>query len=267
MVTIPSIVSEQQRFETHPHGTIFLHFNDDTFDRSSMVDHASLKILLPAVRDAIITRIQIHQVMSNGRSKKRYLIDSKIVYLSDRNSKWCEFDVSSAVNRWISYDEEILYLVVRCPRCNQRGYNVTPVEAATINLLLNADSTRDKRSSKQEFYYRKDRKTDCRKESKKCCRQEMNFDLEKLGFSFIIQPKKFDAGICKGRCPPYYNAAHNHAMLQGIMWKKNKTATPRVCCAPSKLTHLEVLTVDEEDPTKLAVRDLANMIVLECACS
>lgn len=232
-----------------------------------MVDHSLLRMLIPPVRDEIITRIQIHQIIKNGKTKKRHLVDSKNVYLSDRDAKWCEFDVTLAVKSWMASGEDNLKLELHCPKCNQRRYDLRPVEPAVINVLVNSDSTREKRSVSPEFHYRKDRRTDCKVGGKKCCRQEMNFDLDKLGFSFIIQPKRYDAGICKGRCPPNYNAAHNHAVLQGIMWKKNKTATPRVCCAPSKLTHLEVLTVDEEDPTKLAVRDLPNMIVLECACS
>lgn len=271
MLIVFLIVSEERgTVERRPHGTLVFNFDADSFDRSSAVDHSSLRMLLPPVRDELITRIQIHQVIEDGRGRKnRYLIDSKNVYLSDRDAKWCEFEVTSAVKRWMALGREnSLKLELHCPKCNQRRYDLRPVEPAVINVLLvSGDSARERRSVSPEFQYRKDRRTDCKMGGKKCCRQEMNFDLEKLGFSFIIQPKRYDAGICKGRCPPNYNAAHNHAVLQGIMWKKNKTATPRVCCAPSKLTHLEVLTVDEEDPTKLAVRDLPNMIVLECACS
>lgn len=267
MINYLFLVSEHNTFKSSPHDALVLHFDDQTFDPTADVDHSTLRMLLRPIRDETIARIQIHQIISNGDTKKRYLVDSKNVYLSNKDSKWSEFEVTSAVKRWISSGEETLHLEVHCPKCHQRGYTVSSIGPAVINLFLNTENTRDKRSLSTEFHYRKDRKTDCKRDSKKCCRQEMNFDLDKLGFNFIIQPKRFDAGICKGRCPPYYNAAHNHAVLQGIMWKKNKTATPRVCCAPSKLANLEVLTVDEEDPTKLAVRDLTNMIVLECACS
>lgn len=263
------IVSEQYTsYEDRPHGATVLQFDVQSLDHSTMVEHASLRMLLPPANHEALVRIQIHLLLSNGKTRKRYFVDSKHVYLSDRDPKWSEFEITSAIKRWISFEgSDDLRLEIHCPKCNQRNYKIVPAEPAVINLLLSKDTARDRRSLSHEFHFRKDRKTDCRKDSKKCCRQEMNFDLDKLGFGFIIQPKRFDAGICKGRCPPYYNAAHNHAVLQGIMWKKNKTLTPRVCCAPSKLTHLEVLTVDEEDPTKLMVRDLPNMIVLECACS
>lgn len=251
-------------------GVHHLYFGSRSFDQWTTVDQATLRMLLPAVGEDMSVHVQIYQVIDIENSKKLHIVSHKHIYLSARHSKWCEFDVTSVVMKWVR-DANVengvdLHLELNCLKCLQAGISLKPLESV-LNVLMNTEVGRDRRSLDQLLYYRNDRKTDCQKNSKKCCRQEMIFDLEKLGFNFIIQPKKFDAGVCKGRCPPYYNAAHNHAVLQGIMWKSNKTLMPRVCCAPSKLTHLEVLTVDEEDPTKLIVRDLANMVVLECACS
>jgi integrin beta 8 len=90
-------------------------------------------------------------------------------------------------------------------------------------------------------------------------------DLE--GFGFILQPKSFDAGYCKGRCPARYNPAHRHALLQSLIRKQNRDRAPRPCCAPNKLADMEILHADDEDPTKLKVTKWQNLRVLECACS
>jgi integrin beta 8 len=90
-------------------------------------------------------------------------------------------------------------------------------------------------------------------------------DLE--GFGFVLEPKSFDAGYCKGRCPPRYNPAHRHALLQSLIWKQNRDRAPRPCCAPNKLTDLEILHLDEEDNSKLKVSKWKDIGVLECACS
>lgn len=214
-------------------------------------------------------RVQVYQVLDRQRTR---LIDERDVFLVAGATKWVEFDVTKAVRNWIENSEQNLGLELHCAECKKRGHHSiladdhrTPV----INALITVDSNvREKRSAEQTLFYEKNRKTDCHNSnSKRCCRHKMDFDLTQLGMDFIIQPKKFDGGICKGRCPPRYNAAHNHAVLQSLMWKKNKNLTPRVCCAPSKLQHLEILTVDEDDPAKLTVKRWENMIVLECACS
>jgi integrin beta 8 len=87
------------------------------------------------------------------------------------------------------------------------------------------------------------------------------------GFGFILEPKSFDAGYCKGRCPPRYNPANHHALLQSLIWKQDRDRAPRPCCAPNKLTDLEILHMDDKDPTKLKVSKWKDIGVLECACS
>lgn len=118
------------------------------------------------------------------------------------------------------------------------------------------------------LYRRTSRRTDCSHENKRCCRHQMEVVFKELkGFEFIIQPKMFDAGYCRGRCPPRYNPAHHHALLQAMVWKQDRSRAPRPCCAPSRLVEMEVLHVDERDASKLKVSTWSDMRVLECACS
>ncbi|EDV90936.1 GH23994 [Drosophila grimshawi] len=94
---------------------------------------------------------------------------------------------------------------------------------------------------------------------------DMKKDIK--GFEFIIHPKTFDAGYCRGRCPPRHNPAHHHALLQSLMWQQDHNSVPRPCCAPSKLTELEILHFDEEHTDKLKISTWSDMQVVECACS
>ena len=105
-------------------------------------------------------------------------------------------------------------------------------------------------------------------------------DLE--GFGFIYQPTEFDAAFCSGRCPPRYHPLNDHSLLQSLMHLKSKKAAKvnrsrgmgsgkakikNPCCAPSQFENMDILHLDELDPTKLRVTNWKNIIVSECACS
>lgn len=157
------------------------------------------------------------------------------------------------------------------------------------------------------------RRTDCKVETlstdngtehgvgvNKCCREQMRVVFADIpGFDFIVEPKLFDAGLCRGRCPAKYNPATRHAFIQSLLWKKynnnnrregqaagghgrsrrkvrheGAAATtkapqppPKPCCAPSKLDQLQIIHVDETDPNSLKVTTWKEMAVVECACS
>jgi integrin beta 8 len=87
------------------------------------------------------------------------------------------------------------------------------------------------------------------------------------GFGYIYAPQHFDAGYCKGRCKYLHNLANQHALFQSLVRKKHKDRAPKLCCAPNKLSDLEILHVDENDTTKLKVTTWSDTTVEECACS
>ncbi|XP_050426074.1 uncharacterized protein LOC126836577 [Adelges cooleyi] len=137
----------------------------------------------------------------------------------------------------------------------------------------------------------------------KCCREEMRVVFADIpGFDFIIEPKWFDAGLCRGRCPAKYNPATRHAFIQSLLWKQHAPRRqqqeteqaqrygrhrmrhggkrdggdsaaaqppppPKPCCAPSKLDRLQIVHIDELNPTNLKVTTWKEMAVVECACS
>lgn len=134
----------------------------------------------------------------------------------------------------------------------------------------------------------------------KCCREQMRVVFAEIpGFDFIIEPKWFDAGLCRGRCPAKYNPATRHAFIQSLLWKKHNNSNrggdnreraqgrsrrkvrhggdssgaktlqppPKPCCAPSKLDQLQILHVNEMNPSLLKMTTWKEMAVVECACS
>lgn len=211
----------------------------------------------------------------------RVLVDTRTVPLKEvyPSSRWIEFDVSQAVENWKSGASN-LGLEIHCAGCDGMGVHIvhdtsTYSDSPELSPVLNVVGKmlhREKRSRQHRHYLQntkhRPRKTDCTKENHKCCRHTMDVVFKELkGYEFIIQPKNFDAGYCRGKCPPRYNPANHHALLQSLIWKHDKTKATRPCCAPSKLMELEVLHVDENDHSKLKVSTWSDMRVLECACS
>lgn len=175
---------------------------------------------------------------------------------------WTELDLTEAVRSRLFDDGDSVTLELSCRKCLfPRLVENSSWPGVNLNVItLDNSGSRKKRSSR----------TDCYKDNhrKRCCRHTMDVVFKDLpGFEFIIQPYSFDAGYCKGRCPARYNPAHHHALLQSLIWKQDRQRAPRPCCAPSKLADLEILHLDQDDPSVLKVSTWKNMRVLECACS
>ncbi|KAL2735147.1 hypothetical protein V1477_013403 [Vespula maculifrons] len=229
------------------------------------------------------------------RSRKRSPQVRRKIRLDDpRDSKWLEFDVTDLTISSFLDEPKILEFEIEFLQNGKR--NRRNIDLPVLNLFTTSYETminnnnynnnynnynnnnnnnnnkvnrRRKRGAPEQLLsLHKGRRTECRGDNKKCCRHEMTVIFKDLkGFEFIVQPKTFDAGYCKGRCPPRYNPAHHHALLQSLIWKEDRRKAPRPCCAPSKLAELEILYFDENDSTSLKVSNWKNMRVLECACS
>lgn len=238
----------------------------------STVDHSTLRFLLSSQYNQIQSlNILIYESLQSGAARrlisKRKLLNQN----QPQASQWIEFDLTDAVLSTLN--EENHHLILQLEFQQQNGI---PIEYIIFSPVLNIFTTtynsrtiRNKRGAHDQLIsLHKGRRTECRGDNKKCCRHQMTVIFKDLkGFEFIIQPKTFDAGYCKGRCPPRYNPAHHHALLQSLIWKEDRRKAPRPCCAPSKLAELEILYFDENDPTKLKISNWKNMKVLECACS
>ncbi|KMQ93651.1 bone morphogenetic protein 7 [Lasius niger] len=247
----------------------FLYFpvtvSDDTEDVT--VDHASLRFLLQGDH----RRPRDLEVLVYLRTpiSRRLLLRRKISQIQTTDSRWLELDFTEAVAGWLerNLDNHGLELeFLHDGRPTRRDISYT-----TLNVFTALESGgRRKRSTPEELMsLHKGRRSKCKGDNnKKCCRHELTVMFKDLeGFEFIVFPKGFDAGYCKGRCPPRYNPAHHHALLQSLLWKEDRKRVPKPCCAPSKLDQLMILYFDENDSTRLKVSYWKSIQVLECACS
>lgn len=262
------------------------------------IEYATLRLFVSglepeeAVRRGNTVEMQVNRVLQpdeepevndDGTTRasevRRLLVDHRRIHLAASASKWTEFDVTKAVEAWVGAGASNLGLEVECRECSRRGVTLVTQDtegsnssiSPILNVLANVHvevSSRQKRSSDPLHSAHRSRRTECRKDGQRCCRHKMEVVFKDLeGFGFVLEPKSFDAGYCKGRCPPRYNPAHRHALLQSLIWKQNRDRAPRPCCAPNKLTDLEILHLDEEDNSKLKVSKWKDIGVLECACS
>lgn len=236
-------------------------------DESASVDHATLRLLLHSHYSERSDHVDVLLYLKTFHSR-RLIVQKRIEGSSSRDSRWIELDSTAAVSSWHEAGLENLGLELEFLRDGQ------PVQRAFSAPVLNVfaeltPSGRSKRSTPEELMsLHKGRRTKCKGESKKCCRHELTVMFKDLkGFEFIVYPKTFDAGYCKGRCPPRYNPAHHHALLQSLLWKEDRKKVPKPCCAPSKLDQLMIVYFDENDSTQLKVSYWKNIQVLECACS
>lgn len=253
-----------------------------------------------------VLKLKIYQRLSHGKrlllDSRKFEFNQSV---GNTHSQWVQFDATRAVESWLRERQSNQGVEVQCDNCFREGarilngmsssFHIQDVGADDANLVpvLNIISRlgatyeelrSNEHSNSGEGVHHHNlptlpngrqrtsgvtvAKNSCRKPNQRCCRHSMEVVFKKIkGFEFIIQPKVFDAGYCRGHCPPRYNPAHHHAMLQSLIWKQNPKNAPRPCCAPSKLVELEVLHVDEKDSERLKISTWANMRVVECACS
>lgn len=101
-----------------------------------------------------------------------------------------------------------------------------------------------------------------------CQRRWLSIDFEMLGWNdWIVAPLKYDAYFCQGDCRLPLHAhmnATNHAIVQSIINSVNPAAAPKPTCAPTELSALSLLYLNEFDVVTL--KTYSNMIVEACGC-
>ena len=225
--------------------------------------------------------IRVYQLLDPNLYKgKRNLLNSQRIYIEPNTVRWADMVVTSAVNSWLNGESVNYGLQLECSNCRQRGVNIlirpennslVPVlnVLAEIYLPLLNTTHRFPREASSDSHLENLQHVKCEESGAKCCRRSYIVNFNQVPeLKFILQPTSLDLGYCKGRCPPLYNPAHYHALLQSLIWRNNKKGQmPRPCCAPSKLDFLEILYADEHNNSKLKVVKWTNVSLVECACS
>lgn len=232
-----------------------IHFNSSIFPRLTLVSSATLSVQLhlPGVGgECKVTAVQAVDGSDGITLDTVTSSDDKIVIL----------DITHAVQAWVLDDSSNKGVVLVSEGCK-----VTSGDTAEIHLLVEQVKSRQKRSQERRR----------KKQPKKCRIRPMNVRFEDLaGFDFIYMPREFDASFCKGKCPPRYQPMNDHSLLQSLMYIKSsreafksgeKSKIKKPCCSPSQFESLDILHLDEADPTRLKVTNWKNIRVSQCACA
>ena len=265
--------------------TSFFPVSEAGLGAHELVQTGTLRLYLQLVPGAAPADVQlsVYRLTGGGRDGRR---PRRVHLLAQRlrvsASGWHELNVTSAAQQWQARPERNHGIQVECRRCGDAVRIVGgdgPRRLAPRLALRTRTIGRSKRDS-SGFLLRGSRGKPhgCRGGARsKCCRQEMFVDFDELGdFDFIINPRNFSAYYCRGRCPPSYNPATDHALLQGWIYQKWKreqretgeSKTPpvsRTCCVPSKLAALPIAYKGEDG--KPHFRYWEDVVALECKCS
>lgn len=222
----------------------------------------------------------LYQLMEESEKLPEAAIamESQTFTLTNLADESLEFDVADIVQSWFMDHQSNHGLRIDCNFCHQLGLEFTNDD---IYLSVKVESTDNQISmSRRETLSSWSIKTsshECSeisyKKKPRCCRTSMKVDFRQIpGFEFIQQPKVFDAYMCKGRCPARYNVVNDHSLLQSIMHVKtkhldSKSRVHRPCCVGTKYQPLDILHVDDRNPTKLKVTHWKNVIVGQCGCA
>lgn len=99
-----------------------------------------------------------------------------------------------------------------------------------------------------------------------CSRHDLWVDFNQLPFgTWVVQPKRFNAGICRGDCPnPLSRLFYptNHAMLLSLLHERGNSIE-QPSCVPVRLRALDLLYYDRRD---LVIKRHQGMQVEECGC-
>ncbi|XP_044742099.1 protein dbl-1 [Chrysoperla carnea] len=269
-----------------------LHEKYSSDDSVLEITRASLRILMPTVIPTVNNKINLkiydasesslNEDNSSSNSNSGKLIISKEYEVKDLEDRWIDFDVESTVESNLINNLSSLKLIVVCDTCKR---SLTPLQInqqAYLNILITIEQPSKKQNlllqrikrttntehRKLQLRSRKSRQNIrpyCNNQNTtKCCRYPLSVTFKDLeSFEFILEPKSYDAGYCKGHCPVRYNPANKHALIQSLVWKKDRRA-PKPCCAPKKYSSLQIIYLDKNN--KMKVTKWPKMSVVDCAC-
>ena len=181
--------TRQKRSTFFPKG-IVLHINQSLIPSQSVISEAKLVLTVHLPND--YCKISIIQVV--GIDDQGIALDT-VSLNGEAKEMNVLLDISHAVQAWSLR-----------PKLN-KGLKLTLTDCQNIkifkegiDIVFTETHVRHKRSPKRH------RSRGIRRSRKNLCkRKTMKVSLTKLGgFDFIFMPKKFNAAMCSGKCPPRY---------------------------------------------------------------
>uniref|UniRef100_A0A183C999 TGF_BETA_2 domain-containing protein n=1 Tax=Globodera pallida TaxID=36090 RepID=A0A183C999_GLOPA len=100
--------------------------------------------------------------------------------------------------------------------------------------------------------------------TQKCCLYDLVIDFEKIGWGFVIAPKRYNAYICSGECSGFAVGANSATMTRQHAANAAKIDHYQ-CCHPKEYTGIMILFIKEN--SEVLAREVPNMVAKECGCA
>uniref|UniRef100_A0A914I7Y0 TGF-beta family profile domain-containing protein n=1 Tax=Globodera rostochiensis TaxID=31243 RepID=A0A914I7Y0_GLORO len=100
--------------------------------------------------------------------------------------------------------------------------------------------------------------------TQKCCLYDLVIDFEKIGWGFVIAPKRYNAYICSGECSGFAVGANSATMTRQHAANAAKIDHYQ-CCHPKEYSGIMILFIKEN--SEVLAREVPNMVAKECGCA
>ncbi|KAI6226490.1 DAF-7 protein [Aphelenchoides fujianensis] len=102
----------------------------------------------------------------------------------------------------------------------------------------------------------------------KCCLYDLMIDFEKVGWDFVLAPKRYNAYICNGDCATQVRFVQQRtrtvSSLHGTVTSQT-TSEYFQCCHPKEYMPIKIVYVTEENVVQ--VREVPGMVASKCGCA
>ncbi|XP_065841077.1 protein decapentaplegic-like [Oscarella lobularis] len=216
------------------------------------------------------------------------LCDQKVVQRREGEDEWVSIDVfqcfvglflSDAANVDRQQRTPVEFVVtltgvnvpsvpVRFEQASRRDRPLLVVFQTELDRGWHVVGTRFRRSSATKASSRKQTGRRGRRRRMGPCQLKSHlFDLDKLGWDWVLSPKRIYGNYCEGECLWPLDQQKNptrHAILQTAVRKHENKSVPRACCVPTKLETVGLLYVNMEE--ELTFKNYDDMVATECGC-
>ena len=287
---------EAMTFNKEVHAAILRFSTEDLMPESNLGPNSipivdSARLILSLEKKAMMTEFEnstqitftLYQLMPESEKMPEAAIamDTQVWSLNELANQ-VEFDSTEIIQSWLMDTDSNNGIRIDCNLCHQHSIEFTNEDvklALKITSTAKHNSLITRRATITDKSWQKSSQSQScplrsNKKRPRCCRESMRVDFSSIpGFEFIQQPRFFDAYMCRGRCTPRLNPLNDHSLLQSIMHIKTRhledinSRVHRPCCVGTKFEPLDILHVDDQNPTKLKVTHWKDVIVAQCGCA
>ncbi|GFG39459.1 hypothetical protein Cfor_08408, partial [Coptotermes formosanus] len=199
--------------------------------------------------------------LNQGMEKSKQIA----IHETDIKAGWMKISLIWTVKSWLEYQELTHVIHIACKTCAMTTKSPVSLESEHKSFIIISTKT-TKQSNRQK------RNINCHPGVSECCRENLYISFADLGWDqWILQPSGYHAYFCRGSCNNAasitQSAAHHSSLIQRLLYLHSSSARQLElvpCCAPAKLSPLQMLYVDNNQTITHVT--LPNMVVEACGC-